>query len=344
MEKISTKKSLHDVSAVVAKMLDTKQDVMTFDSKLSETSVNPVENRAIFGQFMTDDDIRDLVADIDPDYAYKYYRTKPFTIKNVSTNKDGIIRWGKYQDFECSFDGGGTWGAMEASFTLPCCEEVMVRKASAYDASFNLSTSSFHLDVANFEISGNIMSLLYGSDFIGKSTIPANAFKDLFSGAGAIVSAENLVFEFEDIPSAACRGMFKNLGVLAKIPDLSRIKTIADNGCYEMFYNCIAISTPVVLNITSACSYCCYRMFYNCYALVEASLLTSPTLTASCFNSMFANCSKLHKVTWLCDVNNTTTYTNGWMSDVPSGGIFTKKAGTSWPVGTIPNGWLVIEQ
>jgi hypothetical protein len=93
-----------------------------------------------------------------------------------------------------------------------------------------------------FNVSGNIMSLLYGDDFIGKTDLTGKnyAFKFLFNNCNKLLSAENLI-----LPATK----------------------LADS-CYEqMFYSCTSLTTAPELP-ASKLTYQCYRsMFQNCSKL-----------------------------------------------------------------------------
>ena len=83
----------------------------------------------------------------------------------------------------------------------------------------------------------------------------------------------------------------------------------------------------------------------------RAPALPAPALKPQCYSYMFRDCSSLDEI--VCLAADTSGGNNpesdnfmaleGWVVGVRSSGIFVKKAGVSWPVGTsgIPEGWTI---
>lgn len=118
--------------------------------------------------------------------------------------------------------------------------------------------------------SGNIMSLLYGDNFIGKTDLKCEGvFGSLF---------ENKV-----------AGL--NFAQISNAKDLILPATNLTNMCYQnMFCDCYALTIPPQLPATTLASSCYDCMFCNCNSLGWAPYLPALDLVSSCYSSMFENC------------------------------------------------------
>ena len=179
-----------------------------------------------------------------------------------------------------------------------------------------------HIDSsANINVSGNIMSLLYGDDFKDKTTLQtAVAFRQLFMNNTHLINVENLILP------ATTLGPY----------------------CYaNMFCNCSSLETAPELPATILAYYCYYSMFYGCTSLTTAPELPATDftdLTPYCYFYMFKGCSKLNyvKAMFITD-QSLNTYLNHWLEGVSSTGIFVKSANATWTTedANIPSGWTV---
>ena len=174
----------------------------------------------------------------------------------------------------------------------------------------------------DFKVYGNIMSLLYGDNFVSQTEFPAGSsetFDGLFSLCTNLVSADNLVLPATTLASY----------------------------CYSsMFSNCTALTTAPELPATSLRLGCYSNMFYGCTALTTAPELPATSLVSSCYHYMFCRCTSLNEVT--CWATNITASngTNNWLNGVAATGTFHKVANmTDWPTGAsgIPTGWTVVD-
>lgn len=93
-------------------------------------------------------------------------------------------------------------------------------------------------------ISGNIMSLIYGDNYIGQVTFPSDTtynFSDIFSGAINIINAENLILPATTLTTGCYANMFNGCTSLTKAPVLPA--TILTGSCYmNMFYGCSSLN------------------------------------------------------------------------------------------------------
>ena len=106
---------------------------------------------------------------------------------------------------------------------------------------FNRTDLENYVTTINFDVYGNIMSLLYGDNFSGQTSLGNNNFTfcSIFKAA-SVVSAENLVFPATTLKPSCYRGLFSKSLTLQISPTLPAT-TLVDS-CYNyMFENCATL-------------------------------------------------------------------------------------------------------
>ncbi len=227
------------------------------------------------------------------------YEAEYFTIENTGSSSMNVF--GKHGNsssnnnssnyyvevpfiVDYSFDKN-TWTTVNATATstsanitictIPAGGKVYLRSSSprimykGYNSS--VYANFWYIQIAGMgqaTISGNIMSLISGDDFIGQKNVASYQFHSMFHSSYGIGDASNLV--------------------------------INTNTSYYshalMFYNCTYMtSTPSCLPPTTLAQYCYYSMFNGCTGLTSlpSGLLPSTTLGPDCYNSMFRGCTGL---------------------------------------------------
>ena len=230
---------------------------------------------------------------------------------------------------------------------------------------------------ANFNVGGNIMSLLYGDNFENQTVLTENyTFLRLFDTNSyvynKIVDASNLILPATTLTYGCYYGMFQNCTSLVNTPVLPAT-TLAQQCYQEMFYSCTTLTTAPALSATTLANGCYFDMFRDCTSLVNVpSILPATTLATECYGDMFHGCSSLTtapelpattlvdecyiEMFWECSSLNYIkclatdipefTSTLHWVDGVSSTGTFVKNASMSgWSTGVdgIPNGWTVID-
>ena len=272
-----------------------------------------------------------------------------------------------------------TWtsGTISTSISAKAGEKVFFR-ASGLTASSSSGIGSFTISSGNCNVGGNIMSMVYGADFKGKTEITQTyQFYRLFyvrSTASAsykrIIDASGLALPATAMTNYCYSGMFCNQLKLTSAPALPAT-TLASN-CYDqMFYGCTSLVNAPALPATTLASYCYYYMFEACKSLINApalpattlasycyknmfsgciSLVSAPTLPAttlvnSCYDYMFSGCSNLSYIKAMFTTTPSSTYLNGWVSGVSASGTFVKNSAATWAnsfgASAIPEGWTV---
>ena len=230
----------------------------------------------------------------------------------------------------------------------------------------------------DFGVGGNIMSLLYGDSFIGKTVFPTSStynLSRLFYSSTYLKNIDNLVLPAITLTNSCYRGMFSGTGItsipsnflpatnlaiscyynmfgsctgLTSIPSNFLPATTLANECYSnMFQGCTSLTTipSNLLPATTLDIYCYYGMFMNCTGLTKSPELPATTLTDYCYYYMFYGCSSLNEITCYANDISASNCTSNWVKGVAASGTFNKKGTASWTTGTngIPTGWTVDE-
>ena len=271
-----------------------------------------------------------------------------------------------------STDNGDTWTDLTSSTTeqtlatLSVGDKLLVKGENttyANDSGYN----SFG-GTAQVNVYGNIMSLIYGDNFIGQTTLSeTNTFYLLFYDNTNLLSAENLVLPATTLASGCYNAMFNGCTSLVTAPELPA--TALAGGCYsDMFYGCTSLVTAPELPATALAIYCYSQMFYGCTSLVNAPELPATTLAEGCYTSMFYGCTSLETAPELPATtleNDCYTYmfygctnlnyvkmmaleisdmsiVDSWLEGTSSEGTFVKNANATWTeADVIPSGWTV---
>ena len=155
------------------------------------------------------------------------------------------------------------------------------------------SYNTFGSSTAEFEVEGNIMSLIDSTNFKKNLTISSDyAFANLFRDCANLVSAENLVLPATTLAKNCYQSMFQSCRLLTTAPALPAT-TLASN-CYDsMFSDCTSLTKAPKLPATALAIGCYSGMFYYCTSLTTAPALPATTLAGACYSSMFVSCTSL---------------------------------------------------
>lgn len=202
---------------------------------------------------------------------------------------------------------------------------------------------------------GNIMSMLYGDNFVGETSFPSEAggyeFVCFFTKL-KIISAENLILPATTLDTDCYTQMFfGGFGYedpdethTLQIPPTLPATTLATSCYEEMFRNCKNLIVTPELPATTLENSCYKNMFEGCTSLTEAPELPATTLVSSCYNYMFQNCSSLNYIKAMFTTTPSTTYTRDWVNGVAASGTFVKNSAAQWNVTDVygvPTNWTV---
>ena len=225
------------------------------------------------------------------------YKPKVTGHLEFKITSDGIIKWSgtSAKVIEYSKNSGETWTSITAS-TAPTIP-VVAGDAVLFKGNNNTySGSTFSGTTCQFELAGNIMSLLYGDDFKDKTVLVSGyTFIDLFNGCTGLTSAENLKLPATIATDSCYKQMFYGCSSLVETPVLPATK-INNSAYYSMFQNCELLTTAPELPATTIYSNGYSSMFKGCTSLVNISKLPATTIGNSCYSSMFQDCTSLQTI------------------------------------------------
>ena len=244
-----------------------------------------------------------------------------------------------------SLDSGLTWTTLQNSGTTPTVTSgnTILWKASGLTIS-NRGIGRFS-STGQFEAEGNIMSLLFGDDFSGQTSLSGkdDVFAYLFFNCVSITSAENLVLPATTLASSCYAWMFSGCTSLKIPPKLLATKRslISTTEEYrEMFKGCTSLEQ---IPEFPKCSvdfdqYTYTSMFENCTSLKHVTY--PPHIPIG--QCMFTGCTSLSAVTCI-STSGRGNYQ--WLKNVSNSGIFYKDKNASWSRGEggIPSNWEVAD-
>ena len=197
------------------------------------------------------------------------YATEYFTIESLEDgNQIGIVNEHK-PSISISTDKQ-TWTTVTPNaaptyfITLNTGEKVYI-KGSNDSYKNNEGELGYFTSTGQFNVSGNIMSLIYEDDFKNKTTLSSknSAFAYLFCNANKLISAEHLVLPATTLEYQCYRSMFEGCSSLTTAPELPATTLVYN--CYNsMFAYCSSLTTAPELPATTCTMYCYYSMFSGC--------------------------------------------------------------------------------
>ena len=302
-----------------------------------------------------------------PDYSKEYLTFTAVTtcqVKFTGTTASGVLNQLQY-----STNKGNTWTTLPDDTYIPLASgDSIILKGSCNPTNNGIGT--FASSDGTFEVSGNVMSLLYEDNYIGRIILTKNfSFGYLFKDCTGITNAGNLMLLASTLTYGCYYRMFWGCTSLTTAPELPAT-TLADC-CYTyMFQNCTSltstpalpattlsvscyngmfrgctslISIPDELPVTALTQGCYSEMFRGCTSLTKAPILPATTGEGSCYLLMFYGCSSLNYIKCLL-TNIPANATLNWVFNVSSSGTFVKAANMNdWTrdISGIPTNWTV---
>ena len=229
-----------------------------------------------------------------------------------------------------SLDNGSTWSTLANDVDSPAVASgnTIMFKGSGLTLVDNKGIGHFSSS-NNFKVQGNAMSLLYGDNFVGKTSLSifGSVLMYLFSACTGLTTAENMI--------------------------LPATKLVYS--CYGyMFAGCTSLTTAPELPATSVATSCYLNMFNGCTSLTTAPELPATKMEQQCYMYMFSGCTNLNYIKCLASSGMTSSNCFAdWLSGVASTGTFVKspnattgstEGGSQWKINYssgIPTGWTV---
>lgn len=236
-------------------------------------------------------------------------------------------------DMQYSLDEGKTWSTLEVGTSTPTVKagKTILWKQTGLipDTTNGIGTFS---STGQFNAYGNIMSLLYGDDFVGKTDLGENSytFYLLLFNNRKLIDASNVILPATKLTEHCYAYLFGNCAHLLYAPKLPAKKmerycysgmfggtsileapvlpaTTLDYACYSrMFWGCDALTECPDLPATNLANLCYHSMFSNCHNITKTPKLPATTLTESCYSGMFSACTALTEVQELPATNLST--------------------------------------
>lgn len=226
------------------------------------------------------------------DYSNDYLTIVSLVDNNkIYWHQDGSTssRWKK--TISVSTDNGQTWinytsayksGTYTTLATLNTGDKLLIKGNNTYYSDTYGPYNCFK-STGLYNAEGNVMSLIYGDNFIGQTA-------------------------FTNTNCSALGGLFYNSTTLNDVSNLILPATTLTNSCYKcMFYGCNKITTAPELPATTQIMWCYYQMFYNCSNLNYIKCLLNSVNNANTNN-------------WVSGVAATGTFVkNPLLSSWPTG-------------------------
>ena len=271
-----------------------------------------------------------------PDYSTKY-----FTFSTISAGTYTFS--GNALDY--STDNGSTWTTLPSNTSTPTINAgtKVLWRATGLTPTSGAGIGTFS-STAKFNVEGNIMSLHFGDNFTGQTSLSGleYAYKDLFKNASGLTSAENLVLPATTLSKGCYNNMFRHCSGLTSTPELPA--TAMTQYCYQdMFSNCTSLTTAPELPASTLAAGCYYYMFAGCTGITSAPVLSATTLSTACYQGMFSGCTNLNYIKMTAEDITASNSLNNWVVNVATAGTFVKYSTTTLSTGNsgIPNGWIV---
>lgn len=245
-------------------------------------------------------------------YVPSPYESQYFTISLRESTTIAFCGSTDSNSLSYSRDGGATWTPLANGAQTPrlsAGEKIMWKGNCTPIGPTNPQTEQpegrkgigvFYAGVKKADVEGNIMSLLFGDNFIGKTNLTGYdwAFASLFCNKNLdVINANNLILPATTLSTGCYYGMFQNSLNLVSIPELPAT-TLAPY-CYAWMYDLTNVaSIPAgYLPATTLAPYCYTWMFaITKVTSIPSGLLPSTTLAVGCYCRMFESCKNLETV------------------------------------------------
>lgn len=209
-----------------------------------------------------------------PTYSSQYVKV------SVSVDKDNWVDLGSTQ-------------SGDLTYAIPANGKLFIKGVNDRWGVNNTSPYNNRISCSKpFNVCGNIMSLLYGDEYIDKDVLQETyTFSNLFYESN-VVDASNIVLPATTLADYCYSAMFQYCEALTTAPSLPA--TQLASSCYSsMFYGCTSLATIPSLPATEMKEYCYNSMFGGCSSLITAPSLPATTLAENCYSYMFFLCTSL---------------------------------------------------
>lgn len=234
--------------------------------------------------------------------TFDYYSQEYLTIESLEDNN--MIYFKTSNDSTTrtilvSTDNGNTWAEYTSSkanngtiiATLNNGDKLLLKGENSSYADSSSKYNKF-IVTKNFNIKGNIMSLISGDLFVNTKELVANyALINLFNGCSKLQSAKNLILPATTLSDHCYYQMFQDCTNLIDTPELPAT-TLAKSCYHSMFVRCTSLTTAPELSAMTLANYCYCYMFCGS-GITVPPILPATILAEDCYESMFNSCENL---------------------------------------------------
>ena len=191
--------------------------------------------------------------------------TKPLTFEALEDGTFSFTKNGTGDDIQYSKDNGTTWTPLVSGETVSVVtgDKVMWKSTITPNTSYPYGIGTFS-STNNFNLCGNIMSLLYGDDFKGQTSLEDKdyVFYRMFHYCTKMIDASNLILPATTLAKDCYNSMFQGCTRLTTSPELSA--TTLARYCYsDMFSECTSLNHITMLATNISASGCLALWVYG---------------------------------------------------------------------------------
>lgn len=205
---------------------------------------------------------------------------------------------------------------------------------------------------------GNLLSLVYGDNFSGQTSLGSSKFEQLFyvddpAYSLYILNSGNLVIPATTSDTGNTHtfdAMFANQSRLVYPPKELPLLQLTDYCYYGMFRNCTSmVRIPKILatQFTTGSGWSMAEMFAGCTSLTSATIYQRSVGFQYTMWNLFDRCSSLTEVTmYLQSRPSLANNISGIFSNVAqTGTLYVPYLSTWWTsTGEVPSGWTVVQK
>ena len=223
------------------------------------------------------------------------YSTMYTTFEALEDNTFSFVKIGTGEDIQYSKDNGSTWVPLVSGETVSVVTgDKVMWKSTITPVSGRKPGLGYFSSNNKFNAYGNTMSLLYGDNFKGQTSLEGKdyAFKTLFKNCSYLIDASNMILPATTLGEGCYSEMFSGCTSLTTAPELPA--TTLGKACYYgMFKVCTSLTTAPELNTTTLTDNCYSYMFSGCTSLTTAPELPATTLGERCYMCMLQKCTSM---------------------------------------------------
>lgn len=295
-----------------------------------------------------------------PEVRQQYFTIRSLEANNTITltnNTSGSVV--SDTSFSYSTDSGTTWSSTYIGIdqtatiaTIGSGDTIMMRGRNINGLGVSYNKGHYFRATGNFEIEGNIMSLINDDDIsVEFPTSNSYAFAQLFSGCTNLISAENLLILPKQLYTSAFNCIFRDCTALTVAPKELPSLIIGEESYASMFEGCTSLTTPPAYLCNMSTTSRSYRRMFcpSRSSMVNSSLTYTPKMFGNITagqEQMFCGNGNLENV--YCYWNNVSTGNtfNNWINYTPDNGVtFYKRSSSEFKSGAsgIKSGWTVVD-